>query len=78
MGGVGFALAAGRAVWLRVIAAAVGVVLGFALFTALDGAADLLPDSTGWFHEEAGLWAVALVTLAVAWWQRQRQATGTD
>ena len=57
---------------LRVIAAAGGVVLGFALFSALDAAADLLPESTGWVHEEAGLWAVALVTLAVACWQRQR------
>ena len=69
---LGFAFADGRAVWLRVTAAAVGVVLGFALFIALDGAADVLPESTGWVHEEAGLWAVALVTLAVAWWQRRR------
>jgi hypothetical protein len=69
---LGFAVAAGRAVWLRVIAAAGGVVLGFVLFSALDAAADLLPESTGWVHEEAGLWAVALVTLAVAWWQSQR------
>ena len=72
---LGFAFAAGRAVWLRVIAAAGGVVLGFVLFSALDAAADLLPESTGWVHEEAGLWAVALVTLAVAWWQHQRASS---
>ena len=69
---LGFAFASGRAVWLRVITAAAGVVVGFVLFLALDGAADVLPESTGWVHEEAGLWAVALVTLAVAWWQRRR------
>lgn len=70
---LGFAFAAGQAVWLRVVAAAVGVVLGFALFSALDGAADLLPKSIGWVREEAGLWAVALVTLALAWWQRRSE-----
>ena len=69
---LGFAFASGRAVWLRVVTAAAGVVVGLVLFLALDGAADVLPESTGWVHEEAGLWAVALVTLAVAWWQRRR------
>ena len=68
---LGLAFASGRAIWLRIVAAVVGVVLGLLLFLVLDGAADLLPDSTGWVHEEAGLWAVALVTLAVAWWQRR-------
>ena len=57
---LGFAFASGRSIWLRIITAAAGVVLGFVLFLALDGAADLLPESTGWVHEEAGLWAVAL------------------
>lgn len=71
---LGFAFAAGRAPWLRILGAVAGVVVGFALFMALDGAADVLPESTGWVHEEAGLWAVALVTLAVAWWQRRRSA----
>lgn len=71
---LGAASVAGRAIWLRVVAAVVGVVLGFALFSALDGAADGLPKSTGWVREEAGLWAAALVTLAVAWWQRRRAA----
>jgi hypothetical protein len=41
----------------------------------LDGAADVLPESAGWVKEEAGLWAAALVTLAVSWWQRRRIAT---
>jgi hypothetical protein len=71
---LGVALTAGRATWLRVLAGAGGVVVGLALFMVLDGAADLLPDSAGWVHEEAGLWAVALVTLVVAWWQRRRTA----
>jgi hypothetical protein len=69
---LGAALAVGRAIWLRILAAAVGVVLGLALFLALDGGADSLPDSAGWVREEAGLWAVAVVTLACAWWQRRR------
>jgi hypothetical protein len=71
---LGFAFAAGRAFWLRALAGVAGVLLGFALFMVLDGAADVLPGSAGWVREEAGLWAVALVTLAVAWWQRRRSA----
>lgn len=68
---LGSAAAAGRATWLRIVAAAGGVVVGFALLSALDSAADALPDSTGWVREEAGLWIGALITLVVAWWQRQ-------
>ena len=69
---LGFALARGRAIWLRIVAAVAGVFLGFALFMILDGAADTLPDAAGWVREEAGLWAVALVTIALAWSQRRR------
>jgi hypothetical protein len=71
---LGAALTAGRAPWLRVIAGFGGVLLGFALFTLLDGAADVLPESAGWVREEAGLWAAALATLALSWWQRRRAA----
>jgi hypothetical protein len=69
---LGYALAEGRAMWLRVVAVMVGGVLGLALVSTLDGAADLLPESAGWVEEEAGLWAAAVITLAVAWWQRGR------
>ena len=69
---LGVAFAAGRAAWARAIAGVGGAVLGFALFLALDGAADTLPSSAGWVREEVGLWAAALVTLALAWWQRRR------
>jgi hypothetical protein len=71
---LGLACTAGRALWVRVAAAVGAVVVGFVLFLALDGAADVLPDSTGWVQEEAGLWAAAAVTLGVAWWQRGRAA----
>ena len=71
---LGFAFAAGRQIWLRICAAVGGVIVGLALFMGLHGAADALPDSAGWVREEAGLWAVALVTLAAAWWQRRRSA----
>ena len=71
---LGFAFAAGRVLWLRIVGAVAGVLVGFALFMALDGAADVLPESAGWVREEAGLWAVALVTLALAWWLRRRSA----
>ena len=71
---LGIAFTAGRAIWLRIVAAVAGVVVGLALFMALDGAADWLPESAGWVREEAGLWAVALLTLALAWWQRRRSA----
>ena len=69
---LGYALAAGRAIWLRAGAAVVGVVVGLVVVLVLDGAADVLPDSAGWVKEEAGLWAAALVTLALTWWQRRR------
>ena len=72
---LGFAFAAGKGIWLRILAAVIGVFLGFALFLALDSSADVLPQSAGWVHEEAGLWAVALVTLAAAWWQRRRRVS---
>jgi hypothetical protein len=71
---LGVAFTSGRPIWLRVAGGVGGVVLGFVLFALLDGAADALPDWSGWVQEEAGLWAVALVTLAVAWWQRRRSA----
>ena len=74
---LGAAVAAGRATWLRIVAAVIGVVLGLALFMLLDGSADALPQSAGWVREEAGLWAVALVTLAAAWWQHRRSG-GVD
>ena len=71
---IGATFAAGRAVWVQALAGVGGAFLGFVLFLVLDGAADVLPSSTGWVHEEAGLWAVAFVTLAVAWRQRRRVA----
>jgi hypothetical protein len=71
---LGYAFAAGRASWLRVAAAMLGGALGLALVLILDGAADVLPESAGWVEEEAGLWAAAVVTLAVARWQRGRVA----
>jgi hypothetical protein len=58
--------------WLRIVGAVVGVFIGFFLFIVLDGAADVLPGWTGWVQEEAGLWAAAIVTLAVAWWRLGR------
>ena len=76
---LGFAFAAGRALWLRIVAAVAGVVLGLALFMVLDSSADALPESAGWVREEAGLWAVALVTLGAAWWLRNRSGeVGSD
>ena len=68
---LGVTFAARRPIWLRIVASIAGVGLGFVLFMALDSAADALPDSIGWVQEEAGLWAVALVTLALAWRQRR-------
>jgi hypothetical protein len=69
---LGYALAEGRAFWLRIVAGLVGVVIGLVVVLVLDGAADVLPKSTGWVKEEAGLWTAAIVTLAVAWIQRRR------
>ena len=71
-GALGAALMEGRAVWLRIVTAVGGVAIGLVVVMILDGAADVLPDSTGWVKEEAGLWAAAVVTLAAAWALRRR------
>ena len=70
---LGYAFAGGRVIWLRAVAAVVGLVIGLVVVMVLDGAADVLPDSTGWVKEEAGLWAAAVLTLVVAWVQRRRR-----
>jgi membrane associated rhomboid family serine protease len=64
---LGVAATSGRRVGARVAAAVGGAVAGFALMILLDSLAAVLPSSTGWVEEEAGLWAAALITLGVAW-----------
>ena len=75
---LGVAFAAGRAFWWRAIGGVGGAFLGIALFLALDGAADMLPSSAGWVRDEVGLWAAALMTLAVSWWERRRPASSSS
>lgn len=59
---------------MRAAAAAAGVVAGAALTILIQNgiAKPLLPDSTGWVEEEAGLWvSAALVAAVVLWWNRR-------
>jgi hypothetical protein len=71
----GAAVTEGRPFVVRAAAAAAGVVAGAALTILVQNAVvkPLLPESTGWVEEEAGLWvAAALVAAVVLWWNAWR------
>ncbi|MGY1915197.1 hypothetical protein [Blastococcus sp. SYSU DS0973] len=55
------------------VAAVVGIALALLIETGVDA---VLPESSGWVAEEAGLWAVSLLTAAVLGgrWLRRRNA----
>jgi hypothetical protein len=63
---LGVALTIGRAMWQRALAGVVGLVAGVVVVMLFDSLADVLPDSIGWVHEEAGLWTAAIVTFVTA------------
>ena len=70
------AVTEGRPLALRAAAAGGGVVAGTALTVLIQNAIakPLLPDSTGWVEEEAGLWvSAALVAAVVFWWSSRRR-----
>ena len=55
------ALLRGRPTWLRAVGAVVGVPVGFVLMVVADSVVvDAVPGH-GWFHEELGLVAIALL-----------------
>ena len=63
---LGIVVVGAMASWLRAVVAVGCVVVALlviSLFDTLSGA--VLPDSTGWVQEEAGLWVAALLLLAV-------------
>jgi hypothetical protein len=71
----GAAVTQGRASAVRAAAAVAGVVAGAALTILIQNAIvkPLLPESTGWVEEEAGLWvSAALVAAVVLWWSSRR------
>ena len=71
----GAALTERRPLAVRAAAAAAGVVAGTALTVLIQNAIvkPLLPESTGWVEEEAGLWvSAALVAAVVIWWNARR------
>lgn len=73
---IGFAASRGRAVWMRLLAAIVGFVIGVVLMQALDALSGaVVPNWDGWFQEEAGLLATALITVLVAFGWLGRRAT---
>jgi hypothetical protein len=77
VGGAAFgaAVTEGRPLAVRAAAAAAGVVAAAALSILIQNAIvkPLLPASTGWVEEEAGLWvSAALVAAVVLWWNSRR------
>ena len=75
LGAFGVALAAGRPLWLRALTGAAAVVIGAAATLLIQNVAKaLLPDSTGWVEEEAGLWVSAVLTaVLILFWLGRRQ-----
>ena len=72
----GAAVTEGRPLAMRAAAAAMGVIVGAALTILIQNAIvkPLLPESTGWVEEEAGLWvSAALVAGVVFWWNARRR-----
>jgi hypothetical protein len=55
------ALLRGRPTWMRVVGAIVGVPVGFVLMVLSDSAVVAVVPGHGWFHEELGLVALALL-----------------
>ena len=71
---LGLAVVRGRAVLVKVAAVLAAAAVGVAVALACDAIADaVLPSSTGWVEEEAGLWLSAAVTVAAVWWLRMRE-----
>jgi mannitol-specific phosphotransferase system IIBC component len=71
----GAAVTEGRPLAIRAAAAAAGVIVGAALTILIQNmiVKPLLPESTGWVEEEAGLWvSAALVAAVVLWWNARR------
>jgi hypothetical protein len=71
----GAALTEGRTPAVRVVAAAAVSVATAALSILIQNGIvkPLLPESTGWVEEEAGLWvSAALVAAVVVWWTTRR------
>ena len=75
----GAALTEGRTLEVRVAAAAAGLFVTAALGILIQNAivAPLLPESTGWVEEEAGLWVSAALLLAVVLWWTSRRSSNT-
>lgn len=71
----GAAVTERRPLAVRAAAAAVAMIAGAALSILIQNAIvkPLLPESTGWVEEEAGLWVSAgLVAAVVLWWNSRR------
>ena len=80
-GAFGAAVTEGRPLAVRAAAAAAGVIVGAALTILIQNAIvkPLLPESTGWVEEEAGLWvSAALVAAVTLWWNSRREPGISD
>ena len=73
---LGVSMARGRAMGVKVIGGAVGILIGVALsWLASFLAGAVIPDSAGWVQEEAGLWFSALLAVGVTAAWRAKQGT---
>jgi hypothetical protein len=77
---LGFAVTAGRELWLRIAGLIASTAVGTALFLLVEVVVrSLVPDSAGWVQEEAGLWVGSALTAAlVLGWlaSRERRLVG--
>ncbi len=73
---LGVSMARGRALGVKVIGGAVGILIGVALsLLASFLAGAVIPESAGWVQEEAGLWFSALLAVGVTAAWRAKQVT---
>jgi hypothetical protein len=75
----GAAATAGRALWIRILAAALALIIGLAVAILSDTASGaLVPETAGWVSEEAGLWVSGLITLALVLFVTRRIPESTE
>lgn len=64
---IGVVVVGAESAAMRVVSGVAGLMAGVVIFALIEEpVGGMIPASTGWVREEAGLWAVAAVTLLIA------------